>query len=114
MTLTAFFALTAAICVLSTAGCVLIVRNAVRDMGSPAADLRLRDAQIKSLRDSLELVSTELEHLAQRVKMQRVRNATDHAIKSRPDGDMPDPFKSPDEWRSAMNRKMAKQKMGAQ
>lgn len=107
-----FSALTAVICVICLSGCVLIVRNAVRDMGSQGQVLRSLPSRIESLQESQRLMADELEHLAQRVKMQRVRNATDHATKSKSAGDLPDAYTNPDEWRAAMNRKLAMQRLG--
>lgn len=107
-----FSALTAAICVLCLSGCVFIVRNAARVTESQARELRSLPSQIESLQESQKLLATELEHLAQRVKMQRVRNATDHATKSKSDGDSPDPYREPNEWRQHMSRKLAQAKTG--
>lgn len=107
-----FSALTAAICVLCLVGCVLVVRNATRVTESQAQGLRSLPSRIESLQESQKLMADELEHLAQRVKMQRVRNATDHATKSKSAGDLPDAYTNPDEWRAAMNRKLAMQRIG--
>jgi hypothetical protein len=65
---------------------------------------------VQSLQTSLEETQSALEHLANRVKMQRVRNATDHATgngkaKLGADG-LPDPYTDPDGWRKAMNAKL--------
>jgi hypothetical protein len=62
------------------------------------------------LRESLEATQVELERLTNRVKMQRVRNVTEHGLK--PTGDMPDPYREPNEWRAAMNRKLAQSRTG--
>lgn len=107
-----FSALTAVICVLCLSGCVLIVRNAARVTESQARELRSLPSRVESLQESQKLMADELEHLAQKVKMQRVRNATDHATRSRSAGEMPDPHREPNEWRAAMNRKLAEAKTG--
>jgi hypothetical protein len=70
--------------------------------------LRSHASRIELLEDSQQSAVTELTALANRVKMQRVRAATDHA--SRPAGD-PDPYTNPDEWRSVMNKRLAAAKL---
>ena len=112
MWLAIFSALTAVICALCLSGCVLIVRNAARVTESQAQEMRSLPSRIESLQESQKLMADELEHLAQRVKMQRVRNATDHGTKSRSVGDLPDAYTNPDEWRAAMNRRLAMQRLG--
>jgi len=62
--------------------------------------------------ESLELLQTELERLSNRVKMQRVRNVTEHGRTQTGNGSMPDPRTNPEEWRLAMNRKLAEAKTG--
>jgi len=64
------------------------------------------------LTESLELLQIEVERLANRVKMQRVRNATEHGQTRPGNGSMPDPISQPNEWRTAMNRKLAEAKTG--
>jgi len=112
MNLWHFSALTAGICALWTLGCALYVASAARGMASLAKLTRSHESRIASLQESTELLTAELERLAQRVKMQRVRNATEHATKSKSAGDMPDPVAYPNEWRAAMNRKIAEAKTG--
>lgn len=65
---------------------------------------RSLDLRVQSLEASAEDLRSTLEQLANRVKMMRVRNAVTHTDKS---DTVPDPFKDPDAWRKAMNRKMA-------
>ena len=52
--------------------------------------------------------------LANRVKMQRVRTAANHADESnRKNADgLPDPYKDPDAWRNAVNSRLARGKFG--
>lgn len=47
--------------------------------------------------------------LANRVKMMRVRNAATHTDK--PNGADPDPYRDPNAWRQAMNRKLSQSKL---
>jgi len=97
----------------SLVGCVLVVRNAVADAESKARALRSVPSRIESLQESVDGLQTELERLANKVKMQRVRNVTEHqpTARSRP-GDEPDPYKNPDEWRTWINDKMARNRHG--
>lgn len=62
--------------------------------------------------ESQDILAQELERLANRVKMQRVRNVTEHGRARPGDGAMPDPMTQPNEWRTAMNRKLAEAKTG--
>lgn len=107
-----FSALTVVICALCVVMSARFARSAAPGTASLAKRLHLAESQIGYLQESLKLTAAELEHLAQRVKMQRVRNATDHSIKSKSDGDAPDPYKDPEGWRKMMNSKLAKQKIG--
>lgn len=109
-----FCALSAAACVLCLTGCVLVVRNAAHVTESQAQRLDSAESRIKSLRSSHDEMAQELEHLANRVKMQRVRNATDHASKKSGDaGEFPDPVTHPNEWRTEMNKRLAIARLGA-
>lgn len=105
-----FCVLSAVIAACSLMGCALCVQRARAVSGSPGAPLRLLDSRVQSLSESLELTQTELERLANRVKMQKVRNTTEHS--QRRAGELPDPYTSPDEWRAAVNRKLAQQRLG--
>lgn len=104
---TAFIcALSAAICIGCLVGCTRVVRNVQEDSASLVAEVRLNASRIKSLTESHELTVDELKNLANRVKMQRVRSAADHATSSKSDGE-PDPIRDPDRWRAWMNKKIA-------
>lgn len=101
-----FCALSAAICVLCLIGCARTVQTVKADSASLVAEVRLNASRIQSLTESHALSVEELQNLANRVKMQRVRSAADHATSSKPDGE-PDPIRDPDKWRAWMNRKIA-------
>lgn len=90
---------------------VLFARRAHRDSARLAPGLRSALSQMQSLQESHELLTQELARLANRVKMQRVRNVTEHGLTRSGDG-MPDPVAQPTEWRAAMNRKLAEAKTG--
>lgn len=103
---TAIFCVSSVIlCCLCLLGCVLNVQSARQGSESQRRLLRSCVSRLESLEESAELSKTELERLANRVKMQRVRNATDHATSSRPDGE-PDPAKDPAGWRDWKNRQL--------
>jgi hypothetical protein len=101
-----FCALSAAACLFCLIGCTRAVQRVREDSASLVAEVRLNTSRIQSLTESHELSVDELKNLANRVKMQRVRNATDHATNSKSDGE-PDPIRDPDRWRAWMNRKIA-------
>lgn len=103
-----FYALSAFVCVFCLIGCARIAQRVQADSVSLAAEVRLNASRVRSLTESHELTMDELKNLANRVKMQRVRNAADHATKpARAGSDMPDPFTDPDGWRTAMNKRIA-------
>jgi hypothetical protein len=89
---------------------VFFARRARADSGPQGAQLRSALSRIASLSESLEATQLELERLSNRVKMQRVRNVTEHGQKQ--SGDAPDPYREPNEWRAHMNRKLAQAKTG--
>lgn len=67
-------------------------------------------SQLESLKRShAELVET-VEALANRYKMQKVRNVVEHGASRKAAGDLPDPHTDPDGWRSAMNSKLARER----
>lgn len=103
------FALSVIISVLSALAASWCAVSAIRRWSSLDKRIRSIESRQRSITDSLSGWSSELEALSQRVKMQRVRNATTHATKER-DG-LPDPYKEPDAWRAAVNRKLAFGKM---
>jgi len=70
----------------------------------------LNESRLKSLETSLAEQADALLEVANRVKMQKVRNAASH-VTSKPLDAMPDPYTDPDGWRKAMNRKMATAKI---
>lgn len=74
--------------------------------GSPAS-------RITSLETALSETQDALETLANRVKMQRVRNAANHiGEKSARTNADPDPYREPDRWRDWMNGKLARARVG--
>lgn len=107
-----FCASSAVLCAVCLIGCTRVARTVQENSVSLEAEVRLNASRIRSLTESHTLTVEELENLANRVKMQRVRNATDHATKkSARAGDMPDPYTSPDEWRAAMTKRLAEAKI---
>lgn len=99
-----FSVLSAASCILSILAAIYAVRRVIREPESRELRLHSVESRLVSLQTSQNDLSVELEALAQRVKMQRVRNATNHA--SRVNGS-PDPYQDPDRWRQEMNRQLA-------
>lgn len=93
-------------------GCVRVVQRARADLEPQAAQIRSAHSRLASLNESQEGLQLELERLANRVKMQRVRNATEHGNGRKPVGDdLPDPYTNPDEWRAAANKRLTQGKL---
>ena len=70
---------------------------------------RLNESPPESLSARLSEAEETLSLLANRVKMMRVRNAATHTDK--PNGAEPDPYRDPNAWRQAMNRRLAPGKL---
>lgn len=81
-------------------------RIAVRVSELSAIVESLNESPPESLSARLSEAEETLAMLANRVKMMRVRNAVTHTDK--PNGEIPDPFRDPNGWRAAMNRKLAR------
>jgi hypothetical protein len=65
-----------------------------------------------SLTSRLDELESAVEVVANRVKMQRVRAAALHATsKSDRSTELPDPYREPDAWRSAVNSQLARGKL---
>ena len=105
-----FSVLSVVLCSCCLIGCVFHARRAHRNSAPQAAQIRSVISRQASFNESLEAMQLELERLANRVKMQRVRNVTEHG--RTPAGEMPDPYREPNEWRAAMNRKLAQSRTG--
>lgn len=96
---------------------MLAARRAQAGSAPLVTQMRSALSRIQSLSESLEATQVELERLSNRVKMQRVRNVTEHGQatpgpKPPGNGAMPDPYTQKDEWRHAMNKRLAESKLG--
>lgn len=99
-------ALSAILCLLCLTGCLLAVRNAIRDSESTPDRLRFVELRSASLQQSLNGIEEQMLLIANRLKMQKVRNAVTHVREgSRPDGE-PDPLTDPEAWRSWKNAQL--------
>lgn len=112
-----WFTIAGFVCALSAAvsiHCLLRANYAARRAERAPASLQARlasaESRIESLLSSRDELTVALDALAQRVKMQRVRTAVDHATGPR---GLPDPYKNPDEWRAAVNSQFSRGKLGA-
>ena len=65
-------------------------------------------SDVGSLSARLDELESTMEVLANRVKMQKVRNAANHA--ERADAGLADPYKDPDRWRQQMNAQLSRDK----
>lgn len=109
--LTGFFcALSAAASIAWSARAFSAARRAERAPASLLARVASLESRVESLTSSRDELTVALDALAQRVKMQRVRTAVDHATGPR---GLPDPYKNPDEWRAAVNSQLSRGKLGA-
>lgn len=105
-----FAALSAAASVACLTRCISAARDAKAATGLPARALNSLTSRIESLEGSRDEQVTAMTDLANRLKMIRVRSAANHA--SKPDGD-PDPYKEPERWRTVMNERLTRSKIGA-
>lgn len=101
--------LSALACLLCVAAIRSAARNAylLRELQGRVQDLPL--SRLRSLETLCAEHSELLESLANRIKMQKVRNAANHV---RENGAIPDPYRDPDGWRKAMNSKLQREKLG--
>lgn len=103
--------------VLSVLGCFLSILAAISAAQSAIRVRELLDqlqvfptSRLRLLETSLTETREGLEEVANRVKMMRVRNAANHTSEKSAD---PDPYRDPEAWRRAMNRKLADRARGA-
>lgn len=73
-----FFALLAVLCITSMLLSLYAVRSATQQTELPRAKLHAVELRLQSLEQSLTETSESLQVVANRVKMQRVRNAANH------------------------------------
>lgn len=114
-----FSALSAFACLLCILSLWSAARNAaaVRDLRAAMtrwqewANSLPRNSSSTSFEARLSEVEETLATVANRVKMQKVRNAAEHATATKPTG-LPDPYLQPDEWRAAVNAKLSRSKFG--
>ena len=90
---------------LSLAVAVWSARTAIRVLVSQQAPQRFNESQLQSLRDSIAENADALSTLANKVKMMKVRAASNHSEGSPGE---PDPYKEPDKWREQMQRKLGR------
>lgn len=92
--------------VISIATALFLARTVVRVQALQDRYARLPVSRIESLATAQAELAETMEALANRVKMQRVRNAANHVPDLAPSS-IPDPHRDPDGWRKAMNAKLA-------
>lgn len=105
-----FCALSAVLAILSLTLAIFAVRSARRAAGSSPAKLRSIESRIALLESSVSEWSQLTTDVANSVKMMKVRRATAGPSSSGRGDDLPDPYKDPDGWRSAMNRRIGQQR----
>lgn len=96
--------LSALACFLSILAVISAALSAIRVRELQDRKLHWPESRIKSLETSLTDTQDALEEVANRVKMMKVRSAARHVQEKASD---PDPYTQPDEWRRAMNKRLA-------
>lgn len=105
------FAWSVALAILCPILAYFAARSAARGAGSSPARLRSIESRIESLENSVSEWSQLTTDLANRVKMMRVRAATAGPSSSGRQGELPDPYRDPDGWRQAMNKRIGQQRI---
>lgn len=104
-----FSVLSASACIASLTAVFYAARIATRLRELQRTLKPLPLSRLQLIETSVNEITTELQAVANSLKMQRVRAATTHATAKKID---PDPYTQPDEWRKMMNSRLAQQKMG--
>lgn len=106
--MSAFFsASSVALAILSLILSAWSVRRATRAVELPRAKLRSIESRTESLESSVSEWSQIVTDLANSVKMQRVRAAAKLSSSDRRTDALPDPYKDPEGWRNAMNKRIS-------
>lgn len=92
--------------VISIVATLVAARTASRVQALRDRFARLPVSRLESLATAQAELAETMEALANRVKMQRVRNAANH-VPDLAQSSVPDPHRDPDGWRKAMNAKLA-------
>ena len=95
-----FFALTALICLASTAATLYVAFAAKADWESLQRAVRSNASAIRSIEVTLQELSDTQLQVANSVKMTKVRKALTHTGSK---GEAPDPKVDPEAWRAWMN-----------
>ncbi len=103
-------ALSVLACFLSILAVISAVRNAIQLRELQDQLVHSGASRVKLLETSIAEVRDELEGVANRLKMMRVRAATNHVRENPAE---PDPYKDPEAWRRSMNRRLADKIRGA-
>lgn len=98
-----FIALCVILCLASAVASIYGARDARAALESLEREVASLTSSMESLRDSQTSTLETLEALANKVKMQRVRNVVAHSAGSARE---PDAYSDPESWRKAMNRKL--------
>ena len=106
-----FSALSVALATLSLILAFWSARVARRAAASALEKPRSIESRIASLESSVSEWSQLTTDLANRVKMMRVRAATAGPSSSARQGELPDPYRDPDGWRQAMNKRIGQQRI---
>ena len=100
-----FSALSVVLSVSSLILSIFAARRAARVVALPAKQLRSLESAQQSNADQLEQLLEHVTEMTNSLKMQRVRAAAKHSSATRTE--MPDPYKDPNGWRDAMNKRIA-------
>jgi hypothetical protein len=101
-----FIASSVAALLLSLLACLCVAVIAARLRASLEVLPSSLASRVSSLETSRDEQAETLTTLANRVKMQRVRQAVNH-VRSAEDSGNPDPYTNPDAWRRETNKQIA-------
>lgn len=107
-----FFAVAAASLAASVYATFRAVRTAALVSELREAIARWSKSPSASVTERLDGLEDNLELLANRIKMMRVRNAATHTDSKVGSNGLPDPHRDPDGWRRAMNQRLSQSKLG--
>lgn len=96
--------------------CSLLALRRLARVAVTVSELRDRVARSEvspsaSLTQRLDELEDAVQVIANRVKMQRVRAAALHATTKNERTELPDPYREPDAWRTAVNSQLARGKL---
>lgn len=100
-------------CLASLGALLLAARTAAAVRALPDLLTCSTESRLRSLEDSMAEALEVTRDTANKLKMQRVRTANSHATSASSRSALPDPYKEPEKWREAVNRRLSAAKLGS-